>query len=175
MSEQQKFSIDLYDSVNIDCNDSCTADQFDKFLREMIPQWTTNGQHSVCVNMTLASADLVAVCARHQFTFHHALDGRLSMLCNATADRVMMIRWLAVDKPNTFPRYPFTTIGVGALVTSSDNMILLMRERRGVYLGWKFPGGLAEPGETLLQSAAREVSGSQFAIVCLLVSTVTGI
>lgn len=32
-----------------------------------------------------------------------------------------------------------------------------MKERRGIYLGWKFPGGLADPGETLPEAVQREV------------------
>lgn len=32
-----------------------------------------------------------------------------------------------------------------------------MKEKRGTYLGWKFPGGLADPDETIPQAVAREV------------------
>lgn len=86
------------------------------------------------------------------------------MFIKANADKCVMTKWLAINEQNNIPKYPFTTIGVGALVTSSDGkvrsekyvhltlptcaQILLMRERRpsAAYAGWKFPGGLADPG-----------------------------
>lgn len=40
-------------------------------------------------------------------------------------------------------RYPFTNVGVGGVVQNKSGEILLMKERRGHYLGWKFPGGLS--------------------------------
>ena len=41
-------------------------------------------------------------------------------------------------------RYPFTNLGVGGVVENAKGEILLMRERRGRYLGWKFPGNFDE-------------------------------
>lgn len=32
-----------------------------------------------------------------------------------------------------------------------------MKERRGPYLGWKFPGGAADYGEMIHEAAVREV------------------
>ncbi|CAD5227526.1 unnamed protein product [Bursaphelenchus okinawaensis] len=32
-----------------------------------------------------------------------------------------------------------------------------MREKRGSYLSWKFPGGLADPGERISEAVKREV------------------
>lgn len=37
--------------------------------------------------------------------------------------------------------YPFTSIGAGGLVVNSKNEVLMIKELRGPYLGWKFPGG----------------------------------
>lgn len=36
-----------------------------------------------------------------------------------------------------------------------------MREKQGIYLGWKFPGGLVDPGESLYEAAAREVKAKK--------------
>ncbi|KAK6015395.1 hydrolase, NUDIX family [Ostertagia ostertagi] len=68
----------------------------------------------------------------------------------------MMTNWLP-ETPSTLPLYAHTMIGVGGLVIDSQDRILLMRERRGVYLGWKYPGGLSEPGESIFDTAEREV------------------
>ncbi|KHJ88212.1 hydrolase, NUDIX family [Oesophagostomum dentatum] len=48
-------------------------------------------------------------------------------------------------------------IGAGGLVVDEDGRILLMREKRGYYLGWKFPGGASDPDESIFDTAAREV------------------
>ena len=32
-----------------------------------------------------------------------------------------------------------------------------MKEKRGLYMGWKFPGGLADPSEDIYSTAKREV------------------
>lgn len=48
---------------------------------------------------------------------------------------------------------------------------LMIREKKGPYLGWKFPGGLADPGESIPEAAAREVfeeTGVQVEHVALL-------
>lgn len=54
-------------------------------------------------------------------------------------------------------RYPFTTIGVGGVVINSKEQFLLIKEKKGIYLGWKFPGGLADPNEEIYDVAIREI------------------
>lgn len=46
-----------------------------------------------------------------------------------------------------------------------------MKERKGVYLGWKFPGGAVDPGEALHEAVRREVleeTGVQTEFECVL-------
>lgn len=40
---------------------------------------------------------------------------------------------------------------------NSKEQFLLVKEKRGIYLGWKFPGGLADPNEEIFQTAQREI------------------
>lgn len=54
-------------------------------------------------------------------------------------------------------RQPFTSIGVGGVVANSRGEFLLIREKRGIYRGWKFPGGITNPGETITAAVEREV------------------
>ena len=42
------------------------------------------------------------------------------------------------------------------MVNSKDEF-LLIKEERGPFLGWKFPGGLVEPDESLAEAVEREV------------------
>ncbi|KAE9546746.1 hypothetical protein FO519_010042 [Halicephalobus sp. NKZ332] len=69
----------------------------------------------------------------------------------------MLTKWLPTNKPPTLPRYPFTSIGVGGVVMNSKEQILLIKEKRGIYLGWKYPGGFADPHEDIALTAQREI------------------
>ncbi|VDM41176.1 unnamed protein product [Toxocara canis] len=94
------------------------------------------------------------------FIFHHA-----------QSNYVMLTKWLPEKEENTLPRYPFTTIGVAGLVANNAGDILLMKERRGNYLGWKYPGGAAEPNEDIFDAGIREVfeeTGIQTKPICIL-------
>lgn len=57
--------------------------------------------------------------------------------------------------PDTAPRWP----RLAALaVLPRDNRLLLVRRRKDPDAGlWGFPGGHVEPGETVMQAAAREL------------------
>jgi 8-oxo-dGTP pyrophosphatase MutT (NUDIX family) len=49
-------------------------------------------------------------------------------------------------------------VGCGAVVTGTDNRILMVRQQVGYWAGkWIFPGGKLEMGETLEGAARREV------------------
>ncbi len=45
--------------------------------------------------------------------------------------------------------------GAGVLAVCNDRILMVYRERSGV-VRWELPSGLAEPGESLEQTAARE-------------------
>ncbi len=53
------------------------------------------------------------------------------------------------------PRYP--RIGVGVIVWKQRQVLLGERLSRQAAPCWQFPGGRLEPGETVLQCAAREL------------------
>ena len=108
--------------------------------------WRREGVRGVWVEIDLAQAFWIPVCAGAGLEFHHARGGK-----------AVMTTWLDAACPNQLPAYPFTSIGVGGLVLDEEGRVLMMRERRGHYLGWKFPGGLLDPGEDLEVGAAREV------------------
>ena len=52
----------------------------------------------------------------------------------------------------------FPQVGVGVVVLNSDNEVLLIRRGQAPNKGlWTIPGGRQEPGETLFETAHREI------------------
>ncbi|KAK0410492.1 hypothetical protein QR680_005156 [Steinernema hermaphroditum] len=116
-----------------------------KALEESLAKWKSDGVRGVWFHVSNSSCFWIQLLLNAGFDFHHAQPGY-----------AMLTKWLP-DTKSTLPRYPFTTIGVGGLVVNHDGKILLMKERRGPYLGWKFPGGANDPNESIYETAEREV------------------
>ncbi|CAD5227530.1 unnamed protein product [Bursaphelenchus okinawaensis] len=149
------FTKDVFDGVTVKSTVSFEKDFENtvpntelatKWLETSIEFWKNQHYNGVWFEVDLKHIYWVPILAQHGFTFHRARDE----LC-------VMIRWLPEDKPNTLPLYPFTSVGVGGVVVNKKGEVLLMREKRGSYLGWKFPGGLADPGERISEAVKREV------------------
>lgn len=121
------------------------GERFSQALPQAILEWKADGIRGVWFQVDLAHSEWVPVLAANGFVFHHAQP-----------DYVMMTRWLPTDEPDGLPKYPFTSIGVGGLVVNRAGQVLLMKERRGIYKGWKFPGGLGDPGSSLNKSGSYE-------------------
>ncbi|KAE9555086.1 hypothetical protein FO519_001747 [Halicephalobus sp. NKZ332] len=117
-----------------------------EILKRSIEQWTAENVHGVWFKVVNKDAFWVTILIANGFEFHHAQAGY-----------VMLTKWLPTNKTPTLPRYPFTSVGVGGVVMNSKEQFLLIKEKRGIYLGWKFPGGLADPNEDIFQTAKREI------------------
>jgi 8-oxo-dGTP diphosphatase len=62
----------------------------------------------------------------------------------------------APDDPRAFPARPVA--GVGAVVFTSDDRVVLIRRGQAPFAGaWSLPGGLLELGEALVDAVVREV------------------
>ena len=95
------------------------------------------------------AAGVIPALLEEGFEWHHAQKGY-----------AMLTKWLP-EGESMLPKYAATQVGVGGLVISPQNEVLLMKERiphfgRTESL-WKLPGGLVDPGEDLAAGAAREV------------------
>lgn len=65
-----------------------------------------------------------------------------------------MVKWVSPDEPNNIPSFPYTNIGVGALVVDKENNVLVVQEKfTPVARTWKYPGGFATQGN--LQSNSK--------------------
>lgn len=69
----------------------------------------------------------------------------------------MLTKWLP-DTPNTIPAYTSHFVGVGGFVLNDKREILVVKEKSGPATQiWKIPGGIADPGEDIGETACREV------------------
>ena len=55
------------------------------------------------------------------------------------------------------PSYAHTLVGVGGMVVTNDNRVLVVQERFRFSSHWKLPGGYVDPGEDIDKAAVREV------------------
>ena len=77
------------------------------------------------------------------FNFHHAEGGHCTLY-----------RWLGGDK-DLVPDYATHRVGVAGMCLNDKGEALLVKERRGGL--WKLPGGHADLGEDIPDTATREV------------------
>ncbi|KAK3084348.1 hypothetical protein FSP39_011974 [Pinctada imbricata] len=111
-----------------------------------ISQWKKDGKRALSIKISLAHSHVVPQCQQLGFDFHHAQPGY-----------VLMVKWLP-DEPNTFPEYANQYLGVAGFVVNSKNQVLVIQERYNLGMKhWKLPGGLADKGEGLAETAVREV------------------
>jgi 8-oxo-dGTP diphosphatase len=58
------------------------------------------------------------------------------------------------DRSREYPRFPL--VGVGALITEGNRVVLVRRAKQPSQGEWSIPGGLVNVGETLREAVVRE-------------------
>jgi len=141
-------------TVNVGVNDSVNPDAFHLRLRASVEAWRSEGRRAIWAHVPNDAGSVVPALLSEGFDWHHAKPSR------AGGGYALLTRWLA-DEPDNLPLYPSTQVGVGGLVLNKRGEVLLMQERISVsdkvHGLWKIPGGLADPGEDIVDAAAREV------------------
>ncbi|KAK3598957.1 hypothetical protein CHS0354_024629 [Potamilus streckersoni] len=123
------------------------CDEFDKKLQDAIPKWRADGIRGLWVKIRLTDSTLVHACAKNGFDFHHAQPGY-----------VMMAKWLNDGEKSMIPEYANQYLGVGGFVVNDKNQVLVIQEKYSIGPArWKLPGGHADKGEDLADTAKREV------------------
>lgn len=59
-----------------------------------------------------------------------------------------------MDQSREYPRFPL--VGVGALITEGNRIVLVRRAKQPALGEWSIPGGLVNVGETLREAVVRE-------------------
>jgi ADP-ribose pyrophosphatase YjhB (NUDIX family) len=117
-------------------------------LAALAERLAADGANTLWIEATMAQGAVLSAAAAAGFSFHHAAGAR-----------AVLMRWLpGAARACKVPRYATHQVGVAGCVIDAEHRLLLVREAgRGSVVGWKLPGGLAEPNESFGETAAREV------------------
>ena len=141
-----------FNSVSFDASsltDDVASINAAKWLSTQISSWRHEGLNSVWVTASLPqNARLLGVLTAPDvgFIIHHA-----------SGTSITLLKWLPNNTPCRVPQFGGTQIGVGGVTVDRKGRLLLVREKSARSTLWKFPGGLAEPGEDIGVAAVREV------------------
>ena len=127
----------------------CPDDQVTSQLLSSLAKWREEGVRAVWFHVAPSEASWMPALITQGFQFHHA-----------NQERVALLKWLPKEEPCNVPSYAHTLIGVGGMVVTDDNRILVVEERFATAAHWKLPGGYVDPGEGLAEAAVREVGSN---------------
>merc|ERR1711872_1056291 len=134
----------------------CPDDQVTSQLLSSLVKWREEGVRAVWFHVAPSEASWMPALITQGFQFHHA-----------NQERGALLKWLPKEEPCNVPSYAHTLIGVGGMVVTDDNRILVVEERFATAAHWKLPGGYEDPGiETEFRSIVAFRHGHNFNFGC---------
>uniref|UniRef100_A0A0B7AR21 Nudix hydrolase domain-containing protein n=1 Tax=Arion vulgaris TaxID=1028688 RepID=A0A0B7AR21_9EUPU len=159
------FKSDRFGGVLVDmAEQTCTnLDDFFRHIKEAIVEWKNADKRGLWITVQTEQSSLIPKLTDLGFDFHHAKPG---LVC--------LTKWLPENIPNHIPGYANHFLGVGGFVVNTLGQLLVIREQYHVknnIATWKLPGGLADAGEEISETAIREVleeTGVETEFVCVI-------
>jgi len=138
---------DRYAGLTVTSTSSpCPDDQVPSQLLSSLAKWQEEGVRAVWFHVAPSEVSWMPTLIAQGFQFHHA-----------NTERVALLKWLPKEEPCNVPSYAHTLVGVGGMVVTEDNRVLVVEERFATAAHWKLPGGYVDPGEGLAEAAVREI------------------
>jgi 8-oxo-dGTP pyrophosphatase MutT (NUDIX family) len=124
---------------------SPTGDVVEHALRKQVEVWKQAGVASVWLTIPVHQSMVVAHASSLGFSLHHT-----------RSNTIVMNKWLPTDRPSPLPDYASHYVGVGGFVfDDKTEKLLVIKELHSD--SWKLPGGTADQGEDIPQTAQREI------------------
>eukprot|EP00752_Nemacystus_decipiens_P007170 g6420.t1 len=141
------FKESKFNSVTVDISKVQVEDTADFALKlfATVNQLRTDRKAAVWLKVPTDFCHYISIASHYGFQFHHTQP-----------KYVMMYLWLPEDVPDKVPPFGTHHVGVAGCVMNGKQEVLLVRDRHEGAM-WKFPGGLADPGEGIGEAAIREV------------------
>ena len=138
--------IDFYRCMHI--KTTPLPENFPQVLEESLIEWSKQQLKAIWLLIPNSQIELTGICRNYGFYPHHVNESG-----------IMMAKWLDNNKPNSLPAYSTHYTGVGGVVLTTNNQVLLVKNRySGIGIStWRIPGGLVNVNELLMDGAVREV------------------
>jgi 8-oxo-dGTP pyrophosphatase MutT (NUDIX family) len=133
-----------FGSVKVEVGTVSTS-EFTAALETSMRQWREEKVSTVWLDVPMEKGACIAEAQKHGFSFHHAEGNSALLYC-----------WLVEGMDCPIPPFATHKVGVGAFVFDQQSREVLVIKERNATSGWKLPGGLADLGEELEETAQRE-------------------
>lgn len=122
-------------------------DEFGLLLANALSGWKQQRYQLVWLKIPIGKSCLISVAVAAGFTFHHCHERYIMLTCRLR-DQAFV------------PSYASHFVGVGAIVLSEQNELLVVLEKYDQVKrphNYKLPGGLVEVGESIVAGVIREI------------------
>ncbi|XP_071951449.1 nucleoside diphosphate-linked moiety X motif 6-like [Antedon mediterranea] len=144
-----KGDVDRFNGITVDVSKLVTRQvehhNFGVILADSIKLWNKDERSCAWLKVPIEYSHLIKSAAEQGFKLHHA-----------EGDYTMLTKWLGAG-PSKVPMYATHQLGVSGFVLNERKEEVLMVQDRHRISRWKFPGGYANLGEDISDTAVREV------------------
>jgi len=118
---------------------------FERELLQLMADAKQKDKWLIWLDLNVQQSKQIAIALEAGFEFHNCEPDRTTLIYRVREDAYV-------------PVPPSHTVGVGAIVISPDNELLMVRDRIGMQHSlYKLPGGMLEEGDRLVDGVIREV------------------
>ena len=155
--------LNTYKGVTVESDkEHCAAHLLAEKLSVSLQDWRREGVRTVWFLVSPSHSDWVPLLVAQGFTFHHANKDRLALMLwlGKTTRYFSGFQFESLSDSSekcNVPSYAHTLVGVGGMVVTDNNEVLVVQERFRLSSHWKLPGGYVDPGEDIHHAAIREV------------------
>ncbi|RNA25749.1 nucleoside diphosphate-linked moiety X motif 6 [Brachionus plicatilis] len=149
------YTVSKFNDIHIQSNEvdkfmqkiHSNTDEFEKILKKSLNEWKDEKRTSIWYYLPINLSNLAVILAKYGFKYHHAEN-----------NEAVLYKWLPDDRPSKIPLFATHQMGIaGAVYRSDKDQILCIKDRIMVKDFWKLPGGSADLGENIQDTAVREV------------------